>query len=84
MPIGFYFVIAVIVLLLLGKFLSFSLKLVLKLVVNAVLGFILLFVVNVIGATFGFSLGVNALTVLIAGFFGIPGVVFLIIFKLFM
>lgn len=44
----------------------------------------LLVIVNLIGSYLGFSIGINAVTALIAGFLGIPGVIFLIIFKLFL
>ncbi|MDU4598813.1 MAG: pro-sigmaK processing inhibitor BofA family protein, partial [Clostridium sporogenes] len=45
---------------------------------------VLLFILNVIGGAFNFYIGINIWTALIAGFFGIPGVIFLIIFKLFL
>jgi inhibitor of the pro-sigma K processing machinery len=79
-----YFLIAIICLFLIGKILAWPIKLLFKLLVNAVLGAILLLVVNFVGSYFNFSLGINWITALIAGFFGIPGVIFLIIFKLFM
>lgn len=79
-----YFLIAVVALYLIVKIFSWPLKLLLKLIVNAVLGALLLILVNYFGAAFHFSMGINAYTVLIAGFFGIPGVIFLIIFKLFL
>lgn len=78
-----YFLIAIICLFLIGKILSWPIKLLFKLLANAVLGVILLLVVNFVGSYFNFSLGINWITALIAGFFGIPGVIFLIIFKLF-
>jgi inhibitor of the pro-sigma K processing machinery len=77
-----YFVIAVLCLLILGKILAWPLKMLMKLVFNAIAGGILLLLVNFIGGPFGISIGINAVTALIAGFLGIPGVVFLIIFNL--
>lgn len=53
-------------------------------VLNCILGLLLLLSVNFIGTFCGFTLGVNLVTVLISGFCGIPGVIFLIIFKLFL
>jgi inhibitor of the pro-sigma K processing machinery len=79
-----YFLIAIICLFLIGKLLSWPIKMLFKLLANAVLGVILLLVVNFFGSYFNFSLGINWITALIAGFFGVPGVIFLIIFKLFM
>ncbi len=79
-----YFLISILGLYILVKIFSWPLKILLKLIINAVLGVILLIVVNFIGSYFNFYIGINAITALVAGFFGIPGVIFLIIFKLFL
>jgi inhibitor of the pro-sigma K processing machinery len=79
-----YFLLALIFLFLVVKVFSWPVKMLFKLVANAVLGMILLIVVNFIGASFNFTIGINWITALIAGFFGVPGVIFLVIFKLFM
>ena len=54
-----------------------------KILINGLVGIVLLYLTNYIGAYFDFSLGINPVTALIAGFLGIPGIIFLIIFKLF-
>lgn len=77
-----YFLIAVIALFLIVKIFSWPIKILFKLLANAVLGVILLLVVNFFGSYFHFYIGINWITALIAGFFGVPGVIFLIIFKL--
>ncbi|MEA4827476.1 MAG: pro-sigmaK processing inhibitor BofA family protein [Clostridium sp.] len=79
-----YFIGGIVLLFIMVKLLAWPLKILFKLVVNAVLGAILLLIVNFIGGYFGLSIGINPWTALIAGFFGIPGVIFLIIFKLFL
>ncbi|AKA71194.1 MULTISPECIES: pro-sigmaK processing inhibitor BofA family protein [Clostridium] len=79
-----YFLIAILGLYILVKIFSWPLKILFKLVINAVLGAVLLIIVNIIGSYFNFYIGINAITALIAGFLGIPGVIFLIIFKLFL
>lgn len=76
------FLVAIAVLFLLGKVLSFPLKIIWKLVINGLLGAITLILVNFIGGFFNFYIGINVYTALIAGFFGIPGVLFLIFFKI--
>jgi inhibitor of the pro-sigma K processing machinery len=58
------------------------LKLIWKLVINSIIGLVLLVFTNYIGAYFDFSLPLNVLTVLIAGFLGIPGILLLICFQL--
>lgn len=62
------------------------LKLPFKILFNGVIGIVLLYITNWIGAYLGFDIGIgiNAVTALIAGFLGVPGVIFLIIFKLFL
>ena len=53
------------------------------LVINSVFGAILLMIVNYFGAYFGITIGINLLTALIAGILGIPGVVLMILFQVF-
>lgn len=57
-------------------------KLLWKLLINSAIGMILLLLTNYIGAFFDFSIPINILTILIAGFLGIPGVILLICFTL--
>lgn len=79
-----YFLVAIFLLVLMVKLFSWPLKILFSLIGNAVLGIVLLFIVNFIGSSFNFYIGINLWTSLVAGFFGIPGVIFLIIFKLFL
>ena len=57
-------------------------KLFWKLLINSALGLILLLIVNYPAAYFDFSLPVNIISVLIAGFLGIPGIILLICLQL--
>lgn len=59
-------------------------KLLWKLLFNSAVGLILLLVVNYIAGYFSFSLPINIITVLIAGFLGLPGIILLICFQLLM
>lgn len=77
-----YFVGAIILLFLIAKLLAWPLKILCKLLINGVLGAILLLVFNFFGGYFGLSIAINTWTVLVAGFCGVPGVIFLIIFKM--
>lgn len=76
-----YFLIGIVLLVILVKLLAWPLKILWKLIINGVLGAVLLVLVNLVGGSFGLTIGVNAVTALIAGFFGVPGVIFLIIFQ---
>lgn len=53
------------------------------LIINGVIGVILLAIFNFFGASFGLTIGINLFTALIAGIFGVPGVIIMAIFKLF-
>ena len=54
-----------------------------KLVWNGICGAILLWLVNIVGSFVGFGLKITILKALIAGFFGIPGALAVILFELF-
>lgn len=54
-----------------------------KILINGLVGIVLLYVTNYVGGYFDFSLAINAVTALIAGFLGIPGIIFLIVFTIF-
>lgn len=74
----------ILLLVLIFKILSFPIKLLTKLVINGVIGIILLYITNLIGGSIGITLAINPMTALIAGIAGIPGVIFLIVYKLFL
>lgn len=52
-----------------------------KILINGIVGIVLLYITNFIGTFIGFVIPINAITALIAGFLGIPGIIFLIIFQ---
>lgn len=54
-----------------------------KLVWNGLLGALTLWLVNIVGGFIGFSLKITVVKALIAGFFGIPGAVAVILFEIF-
>ncbi len=54
-----------------------------KLLYNGILGGILLWLFNLAGSLVGFKLAITPITALIAGFFGLPGVVSLVLYQLF-
>jgi inhibitor of the pro-sigma K processing machinery len=67
-----------------GKVFVFPIKKILKLIVNSVLGGITIFLINIVGASFGFHIGLNFFTSILVGLLGLPGVVCLVIIKLLM
>lgn len=68
---------------LIGRMFLMPIKLVFRLIYNALIGGALLWVLNFIGGHVGFTIAINPVTALIAGFLGLPGVILLILFKIF-
>ncbi len=62
----------IIFLFIMGRFFILPLKSIAKIIGNSILGGILIFLVNVIGNFFGFHIGLNIGTAIIAGILGIP------------
>nr|WP_092074475.1 pro-sigmaK processing inhibitor BofA family protein [Dendrosporobacter quercicolus]NSL49645.1 pro-sigmaK processing inhibitor BofA family protein [Dendrosporobacter quercicolus DSM 1736]SDM96881.1 inhibitor of the pro-sigma K processing machinery [Dendrosporobacter quercicolus] len=79
----FAYAFGIILIYLIGRMFLMPLKLVFRLIYNGIIGGIMLWIVNLIGGYFDFNIGINAITALIAGFLGIPGVILLILFKIF-
>ncbi len=65
-----------------GKIFIVPIKKVLKLILNSILGGVVIFLINLIGANFGFHIGLNIFTSIVIGLLGLPGAVCLIIIKL--
>jgi len=83
MTIVIAYVFGIILLYIIGRMFFMPIKLVFKLIYNGLLGGAMLWVVNFIGSQVGFMIAINPLTALVAGFLGLPGVILLILFKLF-
>ncbi|MBU3114018.1 pro-sigmaK processing inhibitor BofA family protein [Clostridium lacusfryxellense] len=84
MDVVLYFLIGIVAMVIVVKLFSWPLKILAKLVFNCVLGVVLLLLVNFLGGYVNIFIPINAVSALIAGFLGVPGVIFLIIFKLLM
>ena len=64
------------------KIIASPVKLIFKLLLNALSGFLILLLVDIVGGFFDFSLALSLQNVLIAGCFGIPGTLLLILVHL--
>lgn len=64
---------------LVGKIVTKPFRLIFKILFNSLFGLLLLWGYNFIGNFIGIVIPINYLTVLIAGFLGIPGLILLII-----
>ena len=67
----------------LGKIFKINIFKILKLIVNSILGGCIIFLINQIGSTFGLHIGLNVITSIFIGIFGIPGALLLIALKIF-
>jgi inhibitor of the pro-sigma K processing machinery len=82
-----YGLVGIVILFLVIKLLKWPIKI----IMNGIIGVVILYAVNfiianlsLVGINVNFSLAINPITALIAGFFGVPGVVVLIIIGLFL
>lgn len=61
------------------KLLAKPIKFIFKFALHALLGYVLLFLISFFGEFVGIHIELSLLNVLITGFFGLPGVVFLVL-----
>lgn len=64
-----------------GKILTFPIRKILKLIFNTIMGGVIIYIINLIGANFGFHIGLNIITSLVVGILGIPGAILLVILQ---
>ncbi|HMM23096.1 MAG TPA: pro-sigmaK processing inhibitor BofA family protein [Selenomonadales bacterium] len=77
------FAFGILLIYLIGRLFLMPLKLIFRLVYNAIVGALVLWALNYVGGHFGFTIAINPITALVVGFLGLPGVIILILFKLF-
>lgn len=75
------YIVGLVLLYVLGWLLLVPLKFILKLLLNGVIGGAALWALNWLGALVGLSIAINPLNALITGFFGIPGVLLLLVLQ---
>ena len=66
------FVECIICLFIFGKIFILPIKSILKLIANSCIGAIIIYIINLIGANFGFYIGINLGTAIFVGILGIP------------
>jgi inhibitor of the pro-sigma K processing machinery len=74
--------VAVVVVFLVAQWFRGSMKILWLLIRNAAIGLSGLFVINYIGNSFHFHIGVNGFTAIVASILGIPGLIALLVMKL--
>ncbi|WP_300408984.1 pro-sigmaK processing inhibitor BofA family protein [Lagierella sp.] len=80
MDIGIILICVVLMMLFFGL-LGLSFKIAGKLLINSISGLVLLAVFNFVGSIFGLSLQITFLNAVVAGIFGIPGIIVLLLLK---
>ncbi len=68
---------AIVFVILLIRILSAPIRGIIKFLLHAAFGYVLLFIASFFGDFVGLDIQINLLSAVIAGFFGVPGVVFL-------
>ena len=77
------YVFGILLIYLLGRMFLMPIKLIFRLIYNGLIGGVMLWVLNFAGAYIGFNIAINPITALVAGFLGLPGVILLVLFKVF-
>lgn len=67
-----------------GRIFIVPIKKVLKLILNSLLGGLAIYIINLIGAGFNFHIGLNVFTSILVGILGVPGVICIVILKIFL
>ncbi len=77
-----FFALGLILLYFSGWLLLAPLKFIMKLLTNGLLGGLMLVIINLVGGIFSVTIAINPLSAVIAGYFGLPGVILLLLLKL--
>ena len=67
----------IVAIMLVGMIVRVKIWKIIKLIFNSILGGVLIFLINQIGTTFGLHIGLNVITSIFIGIFGIPGALLL-------
>ena len=71
------FIVALLIVLLVAKLIFKSTKAIIGFLINAVIGFVILWVLNL----FGLGITINWITAAIVGFFGVPGLIVVLLLQ---
>ena len=77
------FLVCIICLFVFGKIFILPLKSILKLIANSCIGAAIIYIINLIGANFGFYIGINLGTAIFVGIWEFHGAILLVILRLF-
>ena len=83
-PIIAAYAVGILLIFLFGRSLVVPLQIVLKLVYNGLVGGLVLWLINLVGSPMGFSLPITVWTALLVGLLGLPGVLLLMVYYMFL
>ena len=75
------FVVGLLALFVIARLLVVPMRIISKLILNGIVGGLTLLLVNLVGGMVGLSIAITPLSAVIAGFFGFPGVIFLLLLQ---
>lgn len=74
-----FYLAGLILIFVLGKFLIVPLKWLTRLLMNGIMGGVFLFLFNIVGGFFNLGIQITPLNAILVGFFGVPGLIFLLV-----
>lgn len=77
-----FFALGLVLLYMTGWLLLVPLRFLLKLIASSLLGAAALVLINAVGGVFAVTVSINPLSAFVAGYFGLPGIILLLILKL--
>ena len=75
--------VSIVALIIITRILNIPFSKIIKLIINSILGAVLIFAINQMTTTLGIHIGLNVITSVFIGVFGIPGAVLLIAINFF-
>lgn len=79
-----YFLLGILLIYIVGKLIRIPIKIIGKLIMNGLVGCLLLLFFNFFGSSLGITLPITKLSAVIVGFFGLPGIAVMLIFRYFL
>jgi inhibitor of the pro-sigma K processing machinery len=77
-----FFALGLVLLYITGWLLTAPLKILLRLIISGIFGGLLLLLINLIGGIFSITIAINPLSAVVAGYFGLPGIILLLLLKI--
>ncbi len=77
------YILGMLIIFVVAKIFLTPLKIIFKLILNSALGVILLLFINLFSSLTGIYIGINAITAILLGIFGLPGICLILLLQIF-